>query len=224
MNRTIVFNWKKGDRSLESSASDREYYYAADRKDAYLNHIESTGVDSYILNCRDRNVAEIKEMIRHIHYLNAIITIILFDGDYGIFEPLVRGSNIHLAKDRREIGEHLKSIDRTGRTSNRIQWPLKAEFWKKSEKGDTREKALVTSISSGGCFLKTEKLSGLEKGSRLTILFHFRNFDFLSEGLIVRLPRDGMAMEFRDVSPQTGKYIQEIINEKILSEIMQMIE
>ena len=60
--------------------------------------------------------------------------------------------------------------------------------------------------------------------------FHFRDFDFYSEGTIVRLKKHnkhtakGIAVKFDKVSPQTQKCIKEIINEKILAELMETLK
>lgn len=221
MNKTIVFSWKKGDRSLDSLPGHREFHYVDNQKDAYLYHIEEAGIDSYIINCEEHSIVDIKSMIRHIHYLNAIITIILYKAEYGVFEPLLTSGNISMAADKKEIGEILKGISGKSRSSNRIQWPLRAEYWQGSSEKATRHKTMVTSISSGGCFLKTE-VEIKDVGEHLSLLFHFRNFDFYADGIVVRTGR-GMALEFKEVSPQTERYIQEIIDEKILSEIMSMI-
>lgn len=221
MNKTIVFSWKKEDHSLNEISKNRELFYTDSQKEAYLYHIEQAGIDSYIINCEDRSIVDIKAMIRHIHYLNAIITIILFKADYGVFQPLLSSGNIFIADDRKDIEAHLNEVSRKGRSSNRIQWPLRAEYWIGNGSDNNREKAMVTSISSGGCFLKTDS-DTKNVGEHLSLLFHFRNFDFYADAIIVRTG-EGMALEFKEVSPQTERYIQEIIDEKILSEIMQMI-
>jgi len=230
MKRTIVLNWKPGDPDPETLHMDREFFIAPNQKEAYLHHIEHSDVDSYIINCTSLSIVDLKAIIRHIQYLNAIISIILYKGDYGIFQSLLKEGHIYLASNPKEAASHLRETDKKSRTSNRIQWPLHAEYWPISDRESKREPVMVTSISSGGCFLKCDDLDERKSGEGLSVLFHFRNFDFYADGSIVRINRDsdksakGLAVAFRQVSPQTEKYIQEIIDEKILSEIMDMIK
>lgn len=230
MNRTIVLNWKDSDPAPDTLHKDREIYNAADQKEAYLYHIEHSDVDSYIINCSSLTIVDVKAIIRHIQYLNAIITIILYKADFGVFEPLLQGGTVFIASNMEEAASHLRATDKKVRSTNRIQWPLHGEYWESSPSDRKKERVMVTSISSGGCFLRSEKLEGLQAGDGISILFHFRNFDFLAEGSIVRINKGdgaasgGMAVSFKKVSPQTERYIQEIIDEKILSEIMDMIK
>lgn len=230
MNKTIAYKWDSGEGSLDKAQKDRGIFYAKDQKEAYLYHIEQADVDSYILNCSHMTIVEAKAIVRHIHYLNAIMTIVLYKADYGIFESLLKNGNIHIAGNIEQVADLLVEAESKGRSSNRVQWPLKAEYWKGSTEGEERDLAMVTSISSSGCFLKTEKKQSAQKGDHMSLLFHFRDFDFLADGNVVRLVPEasgataGMALEFREVSPQTERYIQEIIDEKILSEIMHMIK
>ncbi|MBN2656239.1 MAG: PilZ domain-containing protein [Spirochaetales bacterium] len=230
MNRTIVLNWQEHDADPAALHRDREIFNAKDQKEAYLYHIEHSDVDSYIINCTSLNIVDVKSIIRHIQYLNAIITIILYKAEYGVFEQLLRGGTVFIASDLDEAASHLRATDKKIRSTNRIQWPLHAEFWTPSTTEKKRERVMVTSISSRGCFLRTEDRQNRSEGDHLSILFHFRNFDFLAEGSIVRINRggengtSGLAVSFKEVSPQTERYIQEIIDEKILSEIMEMIK
>lgn len=229
MNKTIAFNWNSDEVALDKLIQSREIFYASDQKEAYLFHIENSEVDSYILNCEGMNIVDVKSIIRHIQYLNAIINIILYKAEYGVFESILKNGNIHIADSGDEIINHLNDVSRAGRSSNRIQWPLRVEFWDGSADGKDREQAIVTSLSSGGCFLKTANSENRSKGDHLSLLFHFRDFDFLAEARIVRMKvqsdgtPEGIALEFIEVSPQTERYIQEIIDEKILSEIMDKI-
>lgn len=230
MNETIIFNPGSEKLVLQIPSSERLIYYTGKQKDAYLHHIEQINVDSYVINTTVMNIVQIKSMIRHIHYLNSIISIILYKADFGVFEELMTQGNIHIAQTEDEIINLLNGITAVHRNSNRIQWPLKAGYRIDTNDTENEKNSDVLSISSGGCFLKTDTVPEINKGDRISIVFHFKDFDFYSDGTVVRISKGdkdstiGMALKFSEVSPQTEKCIQEIIDEKILWEIMHMLK
>ena len=221
MNTTIVYNKK-----IQEDFVNRIIFQTNSQKEAYLYHLEHSNVDSYIINTDGMEPDEIKSMIEHIRYLNAIITILLFKPEKIVRELAAGIEAIQIIESEENIPESLHLLSNINRDSNRVQWPLQEDYWKPGTKDETLKRGSVLSISSSGCFIKTIPALPFEIDDPATMVFSFKFFDFYSEGIIVRLQKktdgtvEGMAIKFKEVSPQTKKCIQEIINEKLLSEIM----
>jgi PilZ domain len=231
MNVTITYNMKSESSIFGklSLSMNRSFYKAETQKEAYMYHIEHVNVDSYIVNPTGMNAGQLKSIVEHIQYLNAIITIIIFKPAFELPSGLLNKKNIKIAGNDDEILEFLKEINQILRDSNRVQWPLNVEYWIPDNKKGSLKKARVLSLSSSGCFIGTDPLLPLKKGESLSMIFSFKDFDFYSDGNVVRVSSEtdatkGIAVEFKDVSSQTQKCIGEIIDEKILSQIMDAIK
>ena len=230
MNTTIYIDQFENSAILEDIGNKRELRVVKTTKEAFLFHIENSDVDSYIISPNDKSVEELQTMIDHIHYLNALITIFIFKPDPSIRNYFSDKQHIHVVDKETEIIKTLEKLQPIQRDTNRVQWPLKVQYWKQDDPGMVKHWGIVLSLSSSGCFISTERKLVLEKNDPVAMTFHFKDFDFYSEGSIVRIKIrggvriEGIAIGFHDVSPQTKNCIQEIINEKLLGELMETLK
>jgi len=229
MNTTKVYKLNPENPILKRQNSSRVFYRAESQKDAYLYHIEHVNVDSYIIDPAGMTVEQLKSIVEHIQYLNAIITILIYKPALELPGNLLNEKYIRIIKTDDEISHHLKEISKVNRDSNRVQWPLMSNTGFPDNKKESLKTAKVLSLSSSGCFVGTDPLIPLNKGDFLAMIFSFNDFDFYSDANVVRVSREaektkGIAVEFQNVSKQTQKCIGEIIDEKILSQIMDAIK
>ena len=229
MHATIVYNMKIANSVFKKQNMNRSFYKAETQKDAYMYHIEHVNVDSYIIDPVGMTTDQLQSIIEHIQYLNAIITIIIYNPKLKLTAALQDGKCIKIVKTDDEISQHLQEISKINRDSNRVQWPLNVEYWIPENKNDSLKNARVLSLSASGCFIGSDPDRPLKKGDLLAMIFSFNDFDFYSDAKIVRISNEpgrtrGIAVEFKDVSHQTQKCIGEIIDEKILFQIMDAIK
>ncbi len=229
MNETIIYKMRSDNRFSAEQVGGRIFFEASSQKAAYIYHIDHVNVDSYIIDHSELSAEEMRSTIEHIRYLNAIITIILYRPVSDLPLYLLNDKYIKTAIDDSEISQCLKEISTVSRDSNRVHWPLNVEYWLPEDKKGTIEKAKVLSLSSSGCFIKTAPLPPHKMGDDLAMVFNFNSFDFYSDGNIVRVSNksdenQGIAVEFKEVSKQTQRCIGDIIDEKILTEIMDTIK
>ncbi len=227
MRTTIVLGLKKKNSILENIKGARNFFLAQSIKDAHLYHIENPDVDSYLIYSKELSIMDLETLIKHIQFLNAIITILVCQLDDDDDKYFAGNNSIKIVKKDNEIPPILKNLPVSHRDSNRVQWPLKVQYRHISNSNkEDKQWGFVLSISSSGCYIRTEKKLNLKAKDSISMTFHFKNFDFYTEGTIVRLKIrhnstvDGIAVKFNHVSPQTQKCIKEIINEKILAELM----
>ncbi len=229
MKTTIVIgrdskNGKPGDIPIR-----RDVFFAKSKSEAYLYHIENSRIDSYIIYPGDFSDQDLESMIAHIHYLNEIITIIIYKPEIENTKLFEDKKNVKLVGREEDISGILKTLPEIHRDNSRVRWPLAVNYWE-TAKPKEKYHAIVLSISSSGCFMQVKEKNDLEIDDMLSMTFSFKDFDFYSEGSIVRLKItenqiiDGVGVKFSHTSPQTKKCIQEIINEKILVELMETLE
>ncbi|MBI9102436.1 MAG: PilZ domain-containing protein [Spirochaetales bacterium] len=223
MKTTIILDKEKDYAYLSKEITDRYFFQASTEPDAHLYHIEHPEVDSYIIFSTHFTPDSISSMIEHVHYLNSIISIIIIDTGSLNKSDFINKKNIFLCSNLKDLPKTLTSLPETQRDSNRIEWPVKVIFWKQDEeKGKTIGNIL--SISSSGCFIRSDKIFAQE--SLLLMTVKFKDFDLFTEGKVVRLGTrgsfqpEGLAVQFLRTSPQTKKCIQSIIDEKILGDLM----
>jgi Tfp pilus assembly protein PilZ len=145
----------------------------------------------------------------------------------GIDEtPFKTMGNITFVREDDEIADAVKNIPEVHRDANRVEWPVKIIF-RNPKDAAKQYNANVLSLSSGGCFIRTDVK--LTEGEPLVMTIQFKEFDFFTEGVVVRrivsggFQPEGLAIKFERTSPQTKSCIQNIINEKLLSELMQKL-
>jgi len=229
MKATILFGIKKTDSILKKIEKKRTLFLAHSRKLAYLYHIENPEVDSYIIYPEGLSPNSLQTMIEHIHYLNALITIIIIKKDLKFDLLPVNNKNIKILTNEDDIPHILKNIPLSQRDANRVNWPLNVEYKKNDSLKVNNFSGIVLSISSSGCFIKINNNS-IKTGEKISMTFQFKDFDFYSTCSVIRLKMkeenilEGIAVKFSDVSQQTQKCIKKIINEKILFELMNTLK
>lgn len=229
MKATIVFGTEPEKALVKKMAKKRTVFIAPTEREAHLYHIEHPEVDSYLIFPQSLSLPMVKSFIQHIHFLNALITVIIFHNGSSRVEALQSEPNVHLINREEDILPLLLEIPEIQRDRNRIQWPVRAQFWAPA-KSEEKHWGIILSLSSSGCFIRTEKSKEVDIEDELYMTIHFNDFDFFSEGVIVRrggsdakMPA-GLAVKFQNTSPQTQRYIQNIIDEKILGELMQKLD
>lgn len=222
MKSTIVLGSTGNEIFARYQNADRLFYYVKDTHEGILYHLDNPEVDSYIIISSAFTPSALNSAIQHIHYLNTLITIIIW-GNEERKKP--DSPNIHLATEDTDISGLLEDIPQCQRGSNRIEWPLRVEI--RTPKKNYTINSSALSISSGGCFIMLKE-AGFVSGDEVTLTFHFKGFNFFAEGHVVRTVQNkipaGVAVQFQKVSPQTQKCIQEIINEKLLAELMHSVK
>ena len=226
MRTTIVIGEENSTKGYTNATENRHFYYAGSEAEGHLYHIEHPEVDSYIISHSDFNLHEINSLIEHVHFLNSIITIIILHSGELQAAEFKSKKNIHLCNNERGIPDLLKNLPKTQRDSNRIEWPVKVVF-KNQDEADGKSLANILSISSGGCFISTEKK--YNQGTLIIMTIKFKDFDLFTEGEVLRLSGgggyqpEGIAVRFLRISPQTKNCIQSIIDEKILGDLMKKL-
>jgi Tfp pilus assembly protein PilZ len=226
MKTTIILKENRNRVVFNQLSSTRSLYFADSESDSHLYHIEHPEVDSYIISAREYNNASLRNLVDHIRYLNSIVAIILTNAS-GIDEtPFKTMGNITFVREDDEIADAVKNIPEVHRDANRVEWPVKIIF-RNPKDAAKQYNANVLSLSSGGCFIRTDVK--LTEGEPLVMTIQFKEFDFFTEGVVVRrivsggFQPEGLAIKFERTSPQTKSCIQNIINEKLLSELMQKL-
>ncbi len=153
MKATIVLGLAKKNYELSKLENNRIILLSQSEKTAFLYHIENSDVDSYILYPGKDSYNLIDKIIKHIHYLNAMITIIIVTTDSEL-KKITEKTNIHIISKEYEIAEILTNISKSQRDSNRIQWPLKVTVCKSDDSENNKNEGIVLSISSSGCLIK----------------------------------------------------------------------
>lgn len=193
-------------------------------KAAIMYQIEFPDIDVIIY---DSTTIEHRELISNLEkclLLNPLILQII-NGEISLTAKLENNENIIISSNFKEIGSLIKAHKLNRRHDNRATWPIKVNYHKKNEDIESRW-GMILSISVGGCFIKTDYLELGKKGDQFIMNIHFEDFNFLVEGEVVRVQRianlsspQGFSIKFHSPSPQTKGFIEEIINNKILSTI-----
>jgi len=221
--RTIILGNLSGEAVWRERLPGRILFFASQEKDAYLYQLDNVQVDSYILDMSLKG-KEIEEIGSRIHYLNALVHIYILR-ERLISAPDSPVDNLSVLDNPGDITKAIKEIPEDQRSFNRAYWPIHSEYWF-SDSPRLRYQGIVLSISAGGCFIRTDH-SQPERSIMMYI--HFREFRFLVEGEVLRTrtPQEGapgLAIKFKNISPQTDKFIEEIINEKILTRLMEKMD
>ncbi len=223
MKCTIVINRKRKEGLIQVNREERELYFADSESDAFIYHIEHPAADSYMVYSQGLSPSEIRLIIQHIHYLDPMIPVLIVGAAAFDSSEFRNNKNIYLVEKNQEISAVLKDLPENHRSGNRAEWPVNVDYSIQKEPG-IKHGGIILSISSTGCFARTKNVP--ENGETLELTIRFRDFNFFTEGVVVRinmgknLQPDGFAAEFHNTSLQTKKCIQDIINEKILSGLM----
>ncbi|WP_028974383.1 PilZ domain-containing protein [Spirochaeta cellobiosiphila] len=222
MGATIVLS-QTNDHSLWSTLlPGRSLHNAQDLKQAFLYQINNPNIDSYIIDI-DISFEKLLEMISYIHYLNGLVHVYIHI-NHLLGDITKNVSQLHVLEDVGELPRLLKDIPPDHRQYNRGHWPIQCEYWFPSQP-DLRYEGMILSLSSGGCFIQTKDI---HRDQVISMYVLFKDFRFLVEGRVLRRNSDtdqssGIAVEFENVTPQTLKYIDEIINKKILSHLLVLL-
>jgi len=219
---TIVIGPEKNEDLTVALMARRSFFFSEKESDAFLYHLKHTEVDSYIIEGNGKKVEQLKQDVECIHFLNALVTVIILVKDQQPYVSLKGIPGTALVENKQEIFDFLKDLPENQRRSNRIVWPVAVVFWKSKERPKFTGKIL--SLSASGCFIQTDETFELQQ--ELNINIRFKEFNLRTEGVVVRVSQSGnrnhkgVAVQFIDVTTHTEHLMEEIINEKILNEIM----
>lgn len=193
-------------------------------KAAIIYQIEFPEIDAIIY---DSNSLDHRELILNLDkslLLNPMVLQII-TGEISLTNNLEQNSNIIQSDDYTEISKLIRNHNINRRKDNRATWPIQVNYHKKDEPEDSKW-GMILSISVGGCFIRTEHLELGKKGDIFVMNIHFEDFNFLVEGEVIRVQRiadmsspQGFSIKFHSPTLQTKGFIEDIINNKILSTI-----
>jgi len=226
MRETIVLGDEQQEDIFLSLGNQRNFFFADSEKTAYLRHLGNPDVDSYMLDSSLGDEADLASIIERIHYLNALVSVLVSVEEEEMFQRLEKLPSVRVLSDPQNILKYFKDLPANRRKHHRVQWPVEVRY-KRADKGRQKKKGDLLSISSGGCFVRTDE--SFEKEELLDLFIFFKDFNFQARGRVVRVQDEcaaqqrGIALEFQDVSLLSRRYIQAIIDERILSSIMKQI-
>lgn len=217
----IIFISDREHKYIEILKKSFKINYVRSIKAAIIYQIEFPAIDGIIYDSDTLDHREILDCLEKINLLNPMVLQIVL-GELEVdkqSDTVVKDSNINSIIKR--VSNH--ALNR--RESNRATWPIRA-LYHNPHSFDKKFEGVVLSISIGGCFLKTEHLDLGKPGDIVDMEILFDDFNFLVEGEIIRSQRiadisspQGFSIKFLNPSPQTKAYIEQIINNRILSMI-----
>lgn len=218
----IIFTTKSSHEYIKKLEEVFEVNTVKSIKAAIIYQIEFPAIDAIIYDSDTMEHREILDSIEKINLLNPMILQLVI----GSMELDNKSETMaEVLNDANKIIRRIESHGKNRRKSNRASWPINAKYHNHG-KFDQRFKGVVLSISTSGCYIKTGHLDLGSPGDKIDIEIFFEDFNFLVEGEIVRIQRianlnspQGFSVKFIDPTPQTKSFIDQIINNRILSMI-----
>ncbi len=110
----------------------------------------------------------------------------------------------------------------------RINWPLNAIIADSIESlsGRASRKGQIVSLSLGGAYINVSDFKNVRPSSEIALRIIFANFTFLVNAKVIRIAGNsneyqsksaGIAVEFHDVTDATKKFLNTIINDRVIS-------
>lgn len=199
-------------------------------KDTFIYLINNPLVVAFATDLNDDKELT-KKLLENIYHLNNMLSYIIVNtNNTPVDEKELKryNDNAIVVNTADEIVNIVDSTSTNRREFNRIVWPLSTIFYEPSMQS-SYETGLVLSISAGGAFVKVSSLELIEKIRNKNIMMEivFEYFKFLVEASVLRVNSDvtsdisyGFAVKFVDVSEATHKCINTIVNNRILSFLM----
>jgi hypothetical protein len=204
-----------------------EYNLCEKPKDAFLFQLENSEVDSYIINLPNKTKKDIVSIVEKINYLNPLINIYIYSKNPEKYNSII-DNNISIISHKTDFENLREDAQINSRKFNRVPWPLTASFFLKNDI-KTLHHGKIISLSAGGCCIKLDKQILLDIDGYLNATLFFKGCKFYSDTQVKRISKndDGfieyIGIKFINVSSQTQQILKDIINEKILSELIQTI-
>jgi hypothetical protein len=218
---SIVIGNKQLESDFESTNVNREFFYTLFDNEAYLYHIKHTEVDSYIIFTQNLLQINVEKVVENIVYLNPMVSILIIHQESWSTNNLRNYNNLFVLTQVEELTSHLNEIQQNHRKYNRVEWPVKTKMFN-NRNPEKQYKGNILSLSAGGCFIPINGDFLVNDSLEMTI--SFKDFDFYCIGFIVRTVPAGIAIEFREITPQTKDCIKRIINDRILGNLMKKID
>lgn len=204
----------------------RDFYKTLKLSEAFSYHLNNLEIDSYIIDYNSYTLNQVLSLSEHIHDLNSLISILIYNPDTPGKEALSSLSYLFILEKMGDPEAFFNAINKNNRIFNRVEWPLSIEFHRSMD-SVIKYQGIVLTLSVGGCYIKLKDSIKDLKSDDIIMTFNFKGFKFLSEGIIKRVEKYedmGIAVEFQRVSPQTSVFLKQIIDEKILLKIMDNTE
>lgn len=229
MRKTIILGNIENNKVLRSFESQRTFFYTENLREAFQYHLDNLEIDSYILDSSSFTLDKLIRLTEQIQFLNSLISVLIYKPDSESLLETDKEANIHILNNDEEFELFFNTIEKNSRSFNRVQWPLQVIF---HEEGNRSRKfyGIVLSLSVGGCFIKLDEQVDKFEERNLILTFYFKDFNFLVEGRLNRkeILENGqisaLALEFVKISPMTTSYLKEIIDNEILSELMDIVQ
>ncbi|OQY40838.1 MAG: hypothetical protein B6229_00740 [Spirochaetaceae bacterium 4572_7] len=190
-------------------------------KEALIYQIENPSINGIIYDSKTLENRDIQSSLKKSNTLNPMILQFVL-GDIELTGKLKANDSIFIIKNINDIHNVFTKHNSNRRESNRAYWPIQVNYHKNDKSRGNW--GLILSISVGGCFIKTEHFELGVVGDMFIMDIHFNDFNFLVEGEVVRVQRianmnspQGFSIKFISPSVQTKDFIEEIINDKIIS-------
>lgn len=225
----FVYYSPDGEFLIKSKLDVNQYtvYFGSKLNDVLIYMINNPDTMLFLYDLNSDNEVN-KKVMEGIYQLNALLPFIgvateneLVDEDRNI----AFNRNYQTIRPLDDFNETLQSVQKNRRQYNRTEWPLSATFYLERDPKHS-ESGIVLSLSAGGAYVKTTNL-GLVGDSKLLMEIKFKDFKFFVEAYPIRVNREtiqgtspGFAVEFANVSHATQKYIKSIINDRILSGLL----
>jgi hypothetical protein len=202
-------------------------------KEALIYLIDNPEVSMFVCDMDAENRI-CRKMIENLKHLNPILPIMLLNpGRSKISETELRqfNNNISIVNTLEQVKENIDNAMMNRRQFNRIIWPLSANFYTEKDIKYV-ETGLVLSLSAGGAFVKTTHFDIAKENLNRKIILEikFEDFKFLVESIVLRVNEHstgempaGFAAKFINISTATHSYIKRIVNDKILSSLMKVL-
>lgn len=224
MHNIVIVN-NDEDFDLKSlSSTGFEINHVKSVKAAIIYQIEFPEIDAIIYDSNSIDHRDIVNNLEKSQLLNPMVLQFVV-GNIELTTRLENNSKIVVIDNIPDIFSHIKSNSINRRQDNRATWPIRVSYHN-SDEPNLIKSGMILSISVGGCFIKTDYLELGKKGDLFVLNVNFEDFNFLVEGEVVRVQRianmsspQGFSIKFHTPTPQTKGYIEEIINNKILSTI-----
>lgn len=217
---------------LSELQSHYEVLHCQTLKEMLIKLLDHPDVSIVIIDTEPNTMA-LRQFIKKIHILNPILPIVIIKKKTGEEDEAAWQSEGQIITHIETTDGLLNIVAATmvnRRKFNRIEWPLKVKFFFASNL-DESFPGQVFSFSIGGAYVQTEKADLVTGQKSLFMNVSFKDFNFLVEGVIIRvnkvntpsLPK-GFSVQFVNVSPATQGAINNIINDRIILELFSDVQ
>ena len=224
--KDIIYLYKKSidTKILEILSQNYSIHHAKTLREAILQLIDKPSVCGVIMDYQFSHKV-IFSIIEKLTYLNPTLPLImpLLGRDKTKYEQY---NQLYLTDSLKATQKILESNQLDRRHFVRMNWPIQAHFFQE-EHPEVYEKGLTLSLSANGVYISA-KASPLLLKKNLYLHLCFEDFSILTEIEILRInlqKRDsvsqGFAAIFLDITQHTQEFLDSILKDKIVRELLE---